>query len=369
MTMRLEIIAFFTVLLSTVPALSDSTLPPLSDYVGSEKCGGCHVNKHEQWQMTYHSSVFRDLKEYPEAVLGDFGQEDIGFKLEEVSHIIGGHWYQRYVKKIGENHYVLPKVWSVASQKWETQDSWSWMKKPYETYCIGCHTTRYDPDTRQYAEQSVSCESCHGPGKEHADSNGAVSILNPATLSHEERSMICASCHVRGTDKSGKFKFAAGYIPGRNLEDYYTPAKMNDNETPREAFLRIFDTWALKVANGGAPAACGVCGIGEETLSSSRLTISEQCIQCHKYKDYDKHTRHAGDLKLQCLECHHEISEAKEGLADVHTPVYFMVHRTTTYSKAVVGACIACHEDRTAAALTLDVKSWSNDRRGVDKID
>jgi hypothetical protein len=58
---------------------------------------------------------------------------------------------------------VLPKAWSVASHRWETVDAWSWKKKPYARFCIGCHTPRYEPATRSYADHTVGCEACHGP--------------------------------------------------------------------------------------------------------------------------------------------------------------------------------------------------------------
>ena len=50
--------------------------------------------------------------------------------------------------------------------------------------CFGCHSTGYFVSQKKFAEQGVGCESCHGPGKQHADSNGLDgTIVNPAKYS------------------------------------------------------------------------------------------------------------------------------------------------------------------------------------------
>lgn len=43
--------------------------------------------------------------------------------------------------------------------------------------------------------QSASCESCHGSGEEHANSDGEAKILNPAKGVAEEANATCLSCH------------------------------------------------------------------------------------------------------------------------------------------------------------------------------
>lgn len=213
-------------------------LPPITAYVGSEKCKECHEKKYSGWKRTFHSTVVQDARERPEAVLGDFSQGVEGLSLDEIDYTIGGHWTQRYVKRIDGELYALPQTWSVASRRWETRDKWSWRRKPYATYCVGCHTTRYDPADRSFVERAVGCEACHGPGRAHAQSRGQAAIFNPAGLSQDEQDLLCASCHVRGTDPSGEFHFAVGYVPGRPLEDYLVPARALDGESRRDALLR-----------------------------------------------------------------------------------------------------------------------------------
>jgi DmsE family decaheme c-type cytochrome len=45
--------------------------------------------------------------------------------------------------------------------------------------------------------RAVNCESCHGPGKEHAKSGDAAVILSPSTATAKEVDEKCQSCHDR----------------------------------------------------------------------------------------------------------------------------------------------------------------------------
>ncbi|HEY6009465.1 MAG TPA: multiheme c-type cytochrome, partial [Geobacteraceae bacterium] len=144
------------------PAAPAEPMPPLTDYAGAEGCKGCHKDKYSGWKRTFHSTVVQDAKARPDAVLGDFSQPGIGFSRDEVEFTVGGHWNQRYMKKIGDDYYVLPKSWSISSRRWENYNVWGWKKMPYSKFCQGCHVTRYDPTDGSLVEHTIGCESCHG---------------------------------------------------------------------------------------------------------------------------------------------------------------------------------------------------------------
>jgi hypothetical protein len=108
-----------------------------------------------------------------------------------------------------------------------------------QTMCAGCHLTgweRYqDPATGQFLvravndpggdmnidddpepdEINVGCESCHGPGSEHAAANGGRSglIVNPRLLSAERASVVCGRCHDRRQGYGGP---TVGYTQALN---------------------------------------------------------------------------------------------------------------------------------------------------------
>ncbi len=257
--MKMKILAAIALLAMPVAALAEDAagkLPAKDQYITSEGCKGCHIKEHTGWLRTFHSTAIQNPKYVPSAVKGDFTQPGLGFTLQEVDLTIGSHWTQRYMKKIDDDYYILPKSWSISSQRWENYNVWSWQKQPYSKYCIGCHVVRFDPADKSYVEHTIGCEACHGPGKGHADTGGNGRIVNPAKLGSVEMESICASCHVRGKDPSGQYSFPIGFTPGKNLADYYIPDKLKPGEGISDGIIRIFREWWGKA--GDEEAMCSV---------------------------------------------------------------------------------------------------------------
>lgn len=326
-------------------------LPPLSAYAGAKTCGKCHPDHYKAWKETPHKNAVRNARAEPSAVTAHFEGKIEGFGKEDIEYVIGGHWYERYMVKMGDDFFVLPRIWSVASHKWDVTDAWSWKKKPYSTQCKGCHATRYDPEAKVQVEHEVGCEACHGPGARHAKTKGRVPVLDLANIDPDERDMVCASCHVRGKDVTGKYPFAVGYVPGRNLEDYYQPLAVMDGETPRQTFLNTFRKWFAK-QGGGQPPACDVCGI-DRPANDAQLTETQKCRKCHNFQDVD-HTNsgHPGDIELECLDCHRMKTRVLAAVGDVHSPDHFKVHKFTMYDRGSDAACLSCHGKRQESSFT-----------------
>ncbi len=113
--------------------------------------------------------------------------------------------------------------------------SWNYM-------CAACHTTGlergYDVDTDSYettwAEYTVGCEACHGPGSDHARDpasgygmTGSSETLLPArgraSMSVLENEMtMCAACHSRRTP------LVEPAVVGESFLDQYAPALIRD---------------------------------------------------------------------------------------------------------------------------------------------
>ncbi|MBL8210247.1 MAG: hypothetical protein JNK87_06025 [Bryobacterales bacterium] len=47
----------------------------------------------------------------------------------------------------------------------------------------------------QPAEPGVRCESCHGPGSDHAAKPARSNIVNPGRLTPEAQNSVCGECH------------------------------------------------------------------------------------------------------------------------------------------------------------------------------
>ena len=84
----------------------------------------------------------------------------------------------------------------------------------FNTTCFNCHvselSTNYDLPTDTYhttwAEPGISCESCHGPGKEHvrvmeaaADGQSVkdIKIIRSKDLTAAQMNDMCATCHAK----------------------------------------------------------------------------------------------------------------------------------------------------------------------------
>ena len=338
-----------------------ATLDPAS-YVGSERCKDCHAEQYDGWKQTYHATVVQDARANPSVVKGDFKAPDLGFTLQEVEYTIGGHREQRYMKKIGEDYYVLPKIWSVQSHAWRSQSVWSWKKMPYGRFCKGCHVTAYSPEKNQAVEDQVGCEACHGPGRDHALSAGREPIVNPSRLPEDRREMICAACHVRGTDPTGIYSFPVGFAPGDDLGPHYVPTGKTEDESNSQAILRSFVEWK-KRRERGVPSKCEVCGIpgAVETKKAGGEDASSLCYGCHELKGkYQEHTRHPPSARLACLDCH--VQQTKDLMnrqsSDIHSYGYFLVHAERCYDPAIEKTCSKCHKDKGIEWARETVETW-----------
>ncbi len=115
---------------------------PQSPYATAETCGKCHVAEYKQWQSTRHAQAFAGLEK---------------------------------------------------------------RQRPFDAACIGCHSVGYQQQgfinikaTPKFA--NVQCDSCHGPGAEHAANPVKGKYPTPAAPAS------CVACHDR--ENSPDFVFA-----------------------------------------------------------------------------------------------------------------------------------------------------------------
>ncbi len=363
---RAAVLVLGVLLAGAVPGRA--TEPDVDAYAGSERCRECHRDKYDGWRETFHATVVQDARADPSVILGDFSVPGLGFTREDVEYTIGGHWDQRYMKRIGDEYYVLPKLWSVQSQKWRPYNVWSWRKKPYSRYCKGCHVTAYDPEGNvPVAEHRVGCEACHGPGWAHAESGGQGPVVNPAKLPDDRREMVCAACHVRGRDPTGRYYFPVGFVPGEDLGQYYVPLDKRPDETNREAIIRNFAKWK-RDRTSNAKVKCDVCGIyGAPKDKDATGGVLDFCFGCHEFRDrYADHTHHPDTANLVCYDCHVQQTKDlmnEQGKADVHSYGYFLVHPDNCYDRRIDRTCPNCHGDKGADWARTTVERW---RRPVE---
>jgi len=196
-------------------------------FAGSQSCQQCHENIHEVWKSTRHA------------------------------HAFSSPIFQR-----------------------------DWSEQGAQVACLECHTTGFNPETGTYAEEGITCESCHGPFQpDHP--------AKPMPITPNEQ--LCAKCHKSTTDE-----------------------------------------WHASV-HSQAGINCQACH-NPHSQTQKAATVTELCANCHKERGSSfTHSTHA-NAGLECSNCHMYTSPRTTD------PIQGLVPTGHTF---FVGsdACIGCHQD------------------------
>lgn len=196
-------------------------------YAGSSACALCHEDLHTEWMTTRHAQAF--------------------------------------------SAPIFQRDWTELGQ---------------QTSCLECHTTGFNPVNGSYAEEGVTCESCHGPFQPNHPAEPM-----PFTPNAE----LCSNCHKGTVDEWLASPHAKG---GVQCQSCHNP----HSQTPKAA------------------------------------SVNELCGNCHKERgDSFTHSTHASS-GLECSNCHMYTRPLTED------PIMGLVPTGHTFS---VGsdACVGCHQE------------------------
>jgi hypothetical protein len=336
-------------------SLAQAEFGGMPGYVGSDACRRCHPEVYAQWRLTPHARMLVDAKRDPTAVLASDFNEDIPFQKDQITYSVGSHWVQKYLTRINGVLYVLPKYWNIPARKWEPYSIWNWMEQPYNVYCDGCHTVGFDPVNKSFFEPGVGCEACHGPGQKHVKSGGRLKeIVNPNKLTPDRAMMICMACHTDGMDKASEtFPFPVGYVPGKNINDYFTEFFMPKPKSKSwywgsMDFLERTRMWYFFQSKFYSTVrACEVCGFdrGATQHVERFMTRNEYCGTCHKkrYESFFEHSGHRPE-NTECTDCHVP-KMAKPGKT-------YSIHDHKFDFSQTRPPCVTCHEAKDIVGKT-----------------
>lgn len=338
----------------------------VDDYAGSESCGECHEDEYNLWKLTPHSRLIQDPKKNKSAIIGNF-EGSPPFAMDEISFTIGVHWTQRYISERKGKLYVRSPIWSIQEDKWNTL---YWKDMLWIKYCAGCHSTGYSPiGGGEYAETGISCESCHGPGKLHTQSESAADIVNPQKLldnpeTKDRKDMICEGCHTTGHDPTGEFKFPVGFYPGDNIMDFYigllpkpgqdidTFKGDNTYEDRHNQFLFFQDSFFK--THGVTCDICKNFRANKQKLLDTKdgkekenFTPWEYCMTCHDrdLPETKLHTKHKLP-DVDCHDCHQpKLSPDKERYS-IHDHKFMFIKPERTEQFTVEESCKHCHKTK-----------------------
>ncbi len=340
-------------------------------YAGSKECARCHESIYARWKNTLHAKALMrsaEISLLPERAAMAAKHKSIG-ESAEAEFAIGNHWTRRYLLA---DKRVSPFLYSLVSMSFSDYYDKNYRRSDYERECIGCHTTGaalnspYGGDGRgiNYAEAGVACEACHGPASAHIEYSDVRYVVNPKKLAPDKRDMICMSCHTNGFDKSGEYKFALGYKPGKDLQEHFfnmvpKPGQIKYNRGNRFDYAadnsladrkRQFEYWKFMFFaregfscedcldfRGAAPEAekkSRVFAVGSGAALTDEgpgfFSINEYCMSCHaSLPPFAQYVRASVEAEIISSKC--EFINKKMKLAD----------------KSAEASCASCHKSES----------------------
>jgi hypothetical protein len=324
--------------------------PSQNNFVGPEACAACHHEIYDSYAQTAHQRTSRPAT--AEAVAGSFaaGQNvfhssnpELSFQMEATSNgllqtaitgvppdtetrgermdlVIGsGRKGQTYLYWKGEELFQLPISYWTELNQWVNspgyRDGTADFSRRVPPRCLECHSTyfRSQPPPVNHYERShyvlgLSCERCHGPGRNHvtsrqtkqqASTNG--DIVNPAKLSRDRQVDLCALCHAGLGEplRAPAFSFS----PGDRISDYLT--LQSDREQTR------IDVHGSQVELLGRSRCfresktmtCLTCHDVHKTQRDA-AAFSSQCLTCHKASNCGLYPKKGELLAVNCVDCH-----------------------------------------------------------------
>jgi predicted CXXCH cytochrome family protein len=311
-------------------------------YIGASECRDCHRDMVRAHQSSRHALALQSPGRRFEAVLADFSTgEDLRtirfpgedmertFTAEDIAFVIGaGRYVQRYLFEVGRNEYqVLPVEWNTVEGRWQPYplaENWPDPAFDWTTNCAGCHTTGLNPERGRWVDAGVQCETCHGPGSQHADAAGRAR-RNPTdeqlarlreTIVSGADAQLCGQCHSQGLASDNLHRFPTAYQPGGDLLAEFILAAPDQTAFwwptghARESNMQ-YNEW---LTAGHASALTSLKG---------SQNVDDTCLSCH-----------SGDYRYtQALIAAHEAGTRRGSAPDALTPETAQMGVT----------CITCH--------------------------
>jgi DmsE family decaheme c-type cytochrome len=250
-----------------------------------------------------------------------------------------------------------------------------------EDTCLTCHEDRNYKGTR-HALASLpkspaathGCESCHGPGKAHAESGGeADKILNPTKVTPQRSSEVCATCHNRGEHAvwagSQHDSRNVGCVSCHSVHAPKGPRQLKVATQPQLCATCHKDKIAKLDRSGHMPVRegkmqCTTChnvhGSTNVRLLRTGDSIGELCTSCHAEKRGPFLWEHAPS-RDGCTTCHDPHGTSNELMLVSKPPILCQRchvstrHPSTIYDAALIGSgaspsirvyarsCVTCH--------------------------
>ncbi len=394
-------------------------------FSGSDACRECHAPEFALWRQSHHALAMQEAT--PDTVLGDFSGIDFRYfdQLSTfsrrdgkfvvrtdnaagdpedfiVSFTFGVTPLQQYLVKMPDGRVqALPVAWDArrredGGQRWFhlypdefiTHDHplhWTGREQNWNNMCAECHSTdlqkNYDLSSNTFAttwaEISVGCEACHGPGSRHiarareSVRGGLVVDLDDSASWHinldsgiAERSELatrlprqpeaCGRCHARRSVATDNYEF------GKPLQDTHVPALLDpllyfpDGQILDEVY--VYGSF-LQSRMYRAGVSCSDCHDPHSARLRTSGAPSEICNTCHLPQRFATAGHHRHEADVACVDCH-MASRVYMGVDERRDHSFRVPRPDLTVSTGVPNACNRCHDDRDGRWAAETVNTW-----------
>ena len=423
------------------PAPKAAAAPP--SFVGIAKCAGCHPKETEAYRASDHARAMEPATD--QTVLGSFDEARIThrgvtstfFRRDgkflvrtdgpdgklgefEITYTFGVDPLQQYLIPFpGGRLQALGLAWDTrpraqGGQRWfhlypqealrpPTPLHWTGREQTWNFQCAECHSTdlrkRYDLATNTYAtawaELTVSCEECHGPGSAHvawaearpagappAPGSATGLVVHPGrgdgawTIKDSQRGIaewtgtarssaevdVCARCHAR------RRPIVDPHLYGQPFLDTHVPALLEPHlyHADGQILGEVYE-WGSFVQSRMQRAGVTCADCHEPHRTTLRAPGNAVCAQCHLPAKFDTsaHHHHRPEAEgARCVSCH--MPARTYMVVDPRRDHSFPVPRPDlSVALGTPNACTGCHANRTASWAAARVAGWGGAARGT----
>lgn len=375
---------------------------PDAHFLGDKKCKECHQEEFKKWQGSHHDKSmdvatretvlanFKGERFTSQGVRSRFFQKNGNFYANtegpdgknhdyKIEYVFGITPLQQYIVKFPDGHYqCLRQAWDSKKNIWfdlypdfkvvhSEWLHWSRGGLNWNNMCSDCHSTNvrkgYTEATHSYDTKfaliNVSCEACHGPGKQHVSdvASQGDSYKNTGTmqmtLETKPKELVdqCARCHVRREQLTKNFNFEGTFL------DHYSPQLLTegiyyaDGQILDEDYVYGSFVQSKMYKHNVTCTNCHDPHTLEKKFKGNKL-----CAQCHVPETYDTEKHHfhkKGTEGAQCINCH---MPGKYYMGnDFRRDHSFRIPRPDLSLKyGTPNACTGCHKDKDAV--------WANEK-------
>jgi len=309
-------------------------------YTGSEPCAKCHASIYESYSHTAMANasgpasqgvIAGDFEHPPSGVdyrvSAENGQVWLSFERpgdsmlqgkRELLYFIGsGGRGRSYLFSVDGFLFESPINWYGQRRVWDMAPAYQQarempMNLPALPGCLTCHTSGLQPPlpgtqnkypSPVFAHAGITCERCHGAGKNHATNNGPM--VNPAKLSAARRDEVCMQCHLEGNvaiEQPGRHLYE--FEPGKNLSDFIRYFILTGDDRRGMGALSQVQALAQSVCKKktGDAMWCISCHDPHSTPAAAQKVeyYRAKCVACHG----DAFAREHHPNQRDCTQCH-----------------------------------------------------------------